>query len=84
MAQLSIIWILSIILAHYKFSDPIESNPSAIIIVMNNEYIMMTSWNGTIFRVTGHLCGEFTSHRWLSHTKASDVELWSFLWFASE
>ena len=21
---------------------------------------MMTSWNGNIFRVTGHLCGEFT------------------------
>ena len=25
--------------------------------------IMMTSSNGKIFRVTGHLCGEFTSHR---------------------
>ena len=23
-------------------------------------FIMMTSWNGNIFRVTGHLCGEFT------------------------
>ena len=23
---------------------------------------MMTSLNGTIFRVTGHLCGEFTGH----------------------
>ena len=27
--------------------------------------IMMTSSNGNIFRVTGHLCGEFTSDRWL-------------------
>ena len=24
---------------------------------------MMTSWNGNIFRVTGHLCGEFTGPR---------------------
>ena len=26
---------------------------------------MMTSWNGHIFRVTGHLCGEFTGDRWI-------------------
>ena len=25
----------------------------------------MTSSNGTIFRVTGHLCGDFTDHRWI-------------------
>ena len=37
---------------------------------------MMTSSNGKIFRVTGHLCGEFTGHR----TKASDAERWCFLW----
>ena len=45
---------------------------------------MMTSWNGNIFRVTGHLCGEFTGPRWIPRTKASDVELLSFLWSASE
>ena len=38
--------------------------------------------NGNIFRVTGHLCGEFTGHRWIPHTKASDAELWCFLWSA--
>ena len=38
---------------------------------------MITSWNGNIFRVTGHLCGEFTGPRWIPHTKASDAELWS-------
>ena len=27
---------------------------------------MMTSSNGNIFRVTGHLCGEITGHRWLT------------------
>ena len=32
---------------------------------------MMTSSNGNIFRVTGHLCGEFTGHRWIPRTKAS-------------
>ena len=31
----------------------------------------MTSSNGNIFRVTGHLCGEFTGHRWIPRTKAT-------------
>ena len=43
---------------------------------------MMTSSNGNIFRVTGPLCGEFTGHRWIPRTKASDAELWCFLWSA--
>ena len=34
----------------------------------------MTSSDGNIFRVTGHLCGEFTGPRWILHTKASDAE----------
>ena len=34
---------------------------------------MMTSLNGNIFRVTGHLCREFTGH-----TKTSDAEPWFF------
>ena len=46
--------------------------------------VMMTSSNGNIFRVTGHLCGEFTGPRWIPRTKASDAELWCFLWSASE
>ena len=45
---------------------------------------MITSWNGKIFRVTGHLCGEFTGHRWIHRTKASDAELWCFPWSASK
>ena len=45
---------------------------------------MMTSSNGNIFRVTGHLCREFTGPRWIPHTKASDAQLWCFLWSASE
>ena len=45
---------------------------------------MMTSSNGYIFRVTGPLCGELTGHPWIPRTKASDVELWSFLWYSPE
>ena len=48
------------------------------------EYLMMTPSNGSIFRVTGHLYGEFTGPRWIPCTKASDAELWCFLWSASE
>ena len=47
-------------------------------------WLMMTSSIGNIFRVTGHLCGEFTGPRWISRTKASDAEFWCFLWSAPE
>ena len=40
---------------------------------------MMTSSNGNIFRVTGHLCGEFIGPRWIPRTKASDAELWCLI-----
>ena len=43
-------------------------------------YFMITSSNGNIFRVTGPLLGEFTGHWWTPLTKASDAELWCFLW----
>ena len=46
----------------------------------SKRWLMMTSSNGNIFRVTGHLCGEFTDLRWIPRTKASDAELWRFLW----
>ena len=52
--------------------------------VQNSRYSMMTSSNGNIFPVTGHLYGEFTGNRWIPRTKASDAELWGFLWSASE
>ena len=45
---------------------------------------MKTSSNGNIFRVTGHFSGEFTGHRWIPLIKASDAELWWFLWSAPE
>ena len=39
---------------------------------------MMTSSNGNISPVTGRLCGEFTGHRRIPLTKASDAELLMF------
>ena len=36
---------------------------------------MKTSSTGNIQRVTGHWFGEFTGHRWIPYTKASDAEL---------
>ena len=39
----------------------ISYGPTAIYAsFLDGEYLMMTSSNGNIFRVTGHLCGEFT------------------------
>ena len=49
-----------------------------------NFIIMMPSSNGNIFHIAGTLCGEFTGHRWIPHTKATDAELWCFLWTAPE
>ena len=46
--------------------------------------VMMASSNRNIFRVTVPLCGEFISHRWIPRTKASDAELWCFLWSVPE
>ena len=45
---------------------------------------MMASSNEDIFRGYGPLWGEFTDHRWIPLTKASDAELWCFLWSAPE
>ena len=59
------------------------ANPGTIFLAVYLSF-MMTSSNGNIFRVTGPLCGEFTVHRWIPLTKASDAELWCLLWSASE
>ena len=40
---------------------------------------MMTSLNRNIFCVTGPLLGQSTGERWIPPTKASDVEIWFFL-----
>ena len=47
-------------------------------------FYMMTSSNGSISHVTGPLWAEFIGDRWMPLTKASDAELWCFLWSAPE
>ena len=49
-----------------------------------SQLFTMTSSNGSIFRITGPLRGEFTDHQWISLTKASDAKLWCFLWSTPE
>ena len=43
----------------------------------------MTSCLGNIFRVTGHLCGEFTGSRWIPRTNANGAELWCFFFICA-
>ena len=42
--------------------------------------VMMMLSNGNIFHITGPLWGESTRHQWIPSRKASDAELWCFLW----
>ena len=50
-----------------KKCESFETDPSVLISITNNPYgaDMMTSSNGNIFRVTGHLCG--ASHKGQRH-----------------
>ena len=63
----SIAYLSSIKVKRLHITGPLAKNP------------MMTSSNGNIFRVTGHLCGEFTGPRWIPRTKASNAELWCLI-----
>ena len=53
-------------------------------LILSSAGPMMTSSKGSIFRVSGHLCGEWTGPRWIPLKKSSDAELWCFLWFAGD
>ena len=46
--------------------------------------IIMTSSIGHIFRITGPLWEESTRHRWIPLTKASEEELWCFLYLPEQ
>ena len=50
--------------------------PYHVVKSLQHIWSMMTSSNRNIFRVTDPLSGEFTGHRWIPLTKASDAELW--------
>ena len=68
----------------HNFTNRKVSHVWYILEALSNGRFMMTLSNGNIFRVTGHLCGEVIGPQWIPLTKASDVELCYFLWFASE
>ena len=57
-------WALVQVMAWHRTGD--KPLPELMLTQFSDAYmlhyreIMMTSWNGNIFRVTGHLCGEFT------------------------
>ena len=59
-----------------KFMLPFPNGSCFACISSQKLLNMMTSSNGDIFRITGHLRGKFTGHRWIPCTKASDAELW--------
>ena len=44
--------------------------------ILDQGVIMKMLPNVNIFRVSGHLCREFTGDRWIPRTKASEAELW--------
>ena len=70
----------------YKINDTLKSHWTPHMLmgelwgVCCEYFSMMTSSNGNFLRVTGHLGWEFTGPRWMPRTKASDMELWCFLW----
>ena len=76
-------------------TDPVCSDFLKVILIFFLCFVMlwsssstvsstMTSLNENILRVTGHLSGENNGHRWIPLKKASDAELWCFLWSAPE
>ena len=67
---------------HFQILFGIRSE-NWIIYKMMQKYMMMSS-NENIFCITVPLWGESTNHWWIPLTKASDTELWLFLWSAPE
>ena len=73
-----VVMLILLISAHTRFRSVYSWNWHHLFRWPCNRNSMMMSPNGTIFRVTGHLCGEFTEHRWIPHIKASVAELCVF------
>ena len=65
---------LSTYICIYMYIRPGSSVGISFLVHIPFYLTMMTSSNGMFFRVTGPLCGEFTGHRWITLTKASDAE----------
>ena len=58
-------------------TDFVSSVPIQLCNIKGTHHDDFIKWKH--FRVTGHLCGEFTGQRWIHLTKASDAEL-SLIW----
>ena len=82
----SLVWMLNFIVFMRLFHELVRHLSLHIFLfwITYNDKTMMTAWNENIFCITGPLCGEFTIHRWIPLTKASDTELWCFLLSAPE
>ena len=52
--------------------------------IVDGSGFIITSSNGCIFFVFSPLRGEFIGHRWIPLSKATDGDLWCFLWSAPE
>ena len=75
--------ICCVFLTRYTTTDIVYMTISVVFRKRGRE-IMMTWSNGSIFRVTGPLCGEFTGHRWVPLTESCDADLLCFLWAMPE
>ena len=83
--NLSEVWFAATPGYHWHMEmEPVRDSNMTILNGVGSSIVMMTSLNGSIFRVTGLFCGEFTGHRRIPCTKASDAELWCFIWSAPE
>ena len=65
---------------HFALNAPVRASTPCMHVLNRFHDDDVIKWK--LFRVTGPLCGEFTGHRWIPFTKASDAELWCFLWSA--
>ena len=58
--------------------SPWDMSSARVILIGGCNNVKFKLKNGNFFRVTGPLCREFTGHRWIPRTKASDAELLMF------
>ena len=63
---------------HIYASPDLNEFMKSVQLIWRSDNSNMIASNGNIFHVTGPLCGESTSHLWISLTKAGDAELWFF------
>ena len=78
------IYIYINILYHFTLIKLLASTCSEAPNILRLRVVKWTSSNGTILSVTCLLWGQSTGQLWILLTKASDAELWCFLWATPE